>query len=179
MTTKYENVALLIHPMYSIVTDIYRNVQNLGTITFKELEPEYMKRLKLYKESIIQFKNTNTLFVIVEPTKDLINFKLEDFYGYMIDDLYSFARKELGTSFKIIKDNNYVNELKKLTPHLRKNVGVFPFGEHREVCVKSYNEFTINYLREHKLKPVNQGIQTKFSFDIEHKLERARLRRVV
>ena len=106
MVSKYENVALLVHPMYYIVTDIYRKTQKLGEITFKELEPEYMKRLKAYKESIINFKNTNTLFVIVEPTKDLINFKLETFYKHMISDLYSFAKKELGTSFKIIKDTH-------------------------------------------------------------------------
>ncbi len=72
---KYDNLALLIHPMYSIITDIYRNTTGLGKITFKEMEPEYVKRLNAYKESISLFKKTNTLFVIVEPTKDLINFK--------------------------------------------------------------------------------------------------------
>jgi len=93
MIKKYDNLALLIHPMYSIVTDIYRNTTGMGKITFKEMESEYVKRLNVYKESISSFKNTNTLFVLVEPTKDLMNFKLEFFYKHMMEDLYVFAKK--------------------------------------------------------------------------------------
>jgi hypothetical protein len=171
---KYDNLALLIHPMYSIITDIYRNTTGLGKITFKEMEPEYVKRLNAYKESVSLFKKTNTLFVIVEPTKDLINFKLDFYYKHMMEELYSFAKKEMPFSFKVIKDTNYISELKKITPLLKKSVGIFPFGEHRNVCVKTYNEFTLDFFKKNNLRPKNKGIQTKFSFDIENKRERKR-----
>jgi len=174
MIKKYDNLALLIHPMYSIVTDIYRNTTGMGKITFKEMESEYVKRLNVYKESISSFKNTNTLFVLVEPTKDLMNFKLEFFYKHMMEDLYVFAKKELGLSFRKITDLNYLSDIKKITPTLKKNIGVFSFGEHREVCVKTFNEYTINFLKENNFKPISKGIQIKFSFDIENK----RLRKV-
>jgi hypothetical protein len=169
---KYDNLALLIHPMYSIITDIYRNTTGLGKITFKEMEPEYLKRLKVYKESISAFKNTNTLFVVVEPTRDLASFKLEEFYNFMMEELYSFARKELAVSFKRISDINFSSQFKKITPQLKKKIGVFSFGEHRKLYVKSFNEFTINFLKENNFKPIRKGIQIKFSFDIENKRDR-------
>lgn len=169
---KYDNLALLIHPMYSIITDIYRNTTGLGKITFKEMETEYVKRLNAYKESISLFKRTNTFFIIVKPTRDLNNFKLDFYYKEMMEELYSFLKKEMPTSSKIISDLNYKEELLKIKPILKKNIGVFPFGEHRNVCVKTYNDFTLKFLTSLGLNPKNKGIQTKFSFDIENKRRR-------
>ncbi len=171
---KYGNVALLVHPMYSIITDIYKKSSGLEKNTFKEMEPEFIKRLNAYKESITTFKNTNTLFLIIEPTKELEQFKLKDFYNYMMDNFYDFAQEKLGDSLKVIKDKYYSEALRQLKPSLKKKINLFSFGEHVKVSVKDYNKFTIEKLKEYNVKVVSKGIQTAFSFDIEHKLKIAK-----
>jgi hypothetical protein len=196
MDKKYNEVVLLVHPLYRLLRNIKRyqyinnNLKGIKKITAKisqklkgSFNRQYNNSISVYKKAVIETKkNKNSLFVVFEPKipgfENSINQELYDIY---IKNFYEFSKKALGNRFLSVSydplKNNFDVFDNRIYENLDKKIKIRAFGEYadkkrNEGCVIEWTNLFKEELKKRKITLISEKIHFNKSFSETKRLQR-------
>ena len=174
MTEKYENIVMLVHPLYDLLFNHMNYLTKNGEITIDELNKAVKKTLNNprvkhqlvttiaeYKQEILKYKaDPSTLVIIYLPTvkETTLDYIFNNISKDFIPNFKKIFKERLIVSNRFVIDEDLSKiPLKKLS----KNLKLTAFGEYKNICVTDYLNNLANQLEERGFKTRSKILSRK------------------
>ncbi len=174
MTEKYENIVMLVHPLYDLLFNHMNYLTKNGEITIDELNKAVKKILNNprvkhqlvttiaeYKQEILKYKaDPLTLVIIYLPTvkETTLDYIFNNISKDFIPNFKKIFKERLVVSNRFVIDEDLSKiPLKKLS----RNLKLIAFGEYKNICVTDYLNNLASQLEERGFKTRSKILSRK------------------